>query len=136
MKKIILIFVSLLLFQVSLQAQFTSLPIRLVNALGNPLTGQSGFIEFTKYPHNYPADKLTGITVNEIGTAGNYSAKGFTIFQYVKLWLSGVEQQWFDSVLTGNIYTYLNSNYVTLDTSQTITGSKKYNGQLECDIYG
>jgi hypothetical protein len=136
MKKIILIFVSILLFHVSLQAQFTSLPIRLVNAIGNPLTGQSGFIEFTKYPHNYPADKLTGITVNEIGTAGNYSAKGFTAFQYVKLWLSGVEQQWFDSVLTGNIYTYLNSNYVTLGTTQTITGIKNTTGNWNATSTG
>lgn len=83
MKKIILLFVSLLTFHVSLFAQFTSLPIRLVNSSGAPLTGQDGNIEFTKYPHNLPADKVTGITINEIGTAGNYIAKGFTTFQYV-----------------------------------------------------
>ncbi len=116
------------MIHVSVYSQFTSLPIRLVNATGTPLTGQSGNIEFTKYPHSYPADKITGITVNEIGTAGNYIAKVFTAFQYAKLWLSGVEQQWFDSVLTGNIFNYLNSNYVTLGTTQTITGSKNTSG--------
>lgn len=125
-------FLILLIFNLinltNLFCQFTSLPIRLVNSTGNPLTGQGGNIEFTKYPHNLPADKITGITVNEIGTAGNYISKGFITFQYVKLWLEGIPQQWFDSVLTGNIYNYLNSNYVTLNTTQTITGSKNTTG--------
>ncbi len=112
----------------NLFAQFTSIPIRLVTASGDPLTGQAGNIEFTKYPHNYPADKITGLSVSEIGTAGNYVAKGFNAFQYAKLWLSGVNQQWFDSVLTGNIFNYLSSNYVTLGTSQTITGQKTTTG--------
>ena len=134
--RIILLFVSLFVFQVSLLSQFTTLPIRLVNSTGNPLTGQAGNIEFTKYPHNYPADKITGITVSEIGTAGNYTAKGFTTFQYAKLWLSGVEQQWFDSVLTGNIFTYLNGNYVTLGTTQTITGSKNTTGNWNATSTG
>jgi hypothetical protein len=105
-------------------AQFTSLPIRLVNSSGQPLTGKASLIEFTSYPHSYPANKLSGINVTEIGSAGNYIAKGFNQFQYVKLWLEGVEQLWFDSVLTGNIFNYLASNYVTLNTQQTITGSK------------
>lgn len=136
MKKALFILVSLLTFHVSLWSQFTSLPIRLVNATGAPLTGQSGNIEFTKYPHNYPADKITGITVNEVGTAGNYIAKGFSAFQFAKLWLAGVEQQWFDSVLTGNIFTYLNSNYVTLGTTQTITGSKNTTGNWNATSTG
>lgn len=136
MKRIILVLVSLLTFGVSLFSQFTSLPIRLVNSTGNPLTGQGGNIEFTKYPHNYPADKITGITVNEIGTAGNYIAKGFTSFQYAKLRLSGVEQQWFDSVLTGNIFNYLAGNYVTLGTTQTITGSKNTTGNWNATSTG
>jgi hypothetical protein len=46
----------------------------------------------------------------------------------VKLWLEGVEQLWFDSVLTGNIFTYLSSNYVTLSTNQTISGQKTTTG--------
>lgn len=136
MKKILFILVSLLMFQVSLLSQFTSLPIRLVNATGAPLTGQSGNIEFTKYPHNHPADKIAGITVTEVGTAGNYIAKGFTAFQFAKLWLAGVEQQWFDSVLTGNIFTYLSSNYVTLGTTQTITGSKNTTGNWNATSTG
>jgi hypothetical protein len=59
----------------NLFAQFISIPIRLVTATGEPHTGQAGNIEFTKYPHNYPADKITGISVSEIGTAGNYVRK-------------------------------------------------------------
>ncbi len=133
-------FLILLIFNLlnltNLFCQFTSLPIRLVNSTGNPLTGQSGNIEFTKYPHNLPADKITGININEIGTAGNYIAKGFTAFQYAKLWLSGIEQQWFDSVLTGNIFSYLNSNYVTLSTTQTITGSKNTTGNWNANSTG
>jgi hypothetical protein len=136
MKRTILSFILFIMLQASLYSQFTSLPIRLVTSSGTPLTGEAGNIEFTKYPHNFPADLVAGITVSEIGTAGNYVAKGFTTFQFVKLWLSGVEQTWFDSVLTGNIFTYLNSNYVTLGTTQTITGSKNTTGNWNATSTG
>ncbi|MBN8585132.1 MAG: hypothetical protein J0M37_08550 [Ignavibacteria bacterium] len=136
MKKLLLILTIIMLVQIPLSAQFTSLPIRLVTSSGTPLTGEAGNIEFTKYPHNYPADKISGITVNEIGTAGNYVAKGFSEFRYVKLWLGGIEQTWFDSVLTGNIFSYLNSNYVTLGTTQTITGSKNTTGNWSASSTG
>lgn len=116
--------------------QFTSLPVRLVNSAGEPLTVQAGNIEFTKYPHNYPADIVSGLTITEHGTAGNYVAKGFSSFQYVKLWLGGVEQTWFDSVLTGNIFSWLSSNYVTLGTTQTISGSKFTSGNWTASSTG
>lgn len=132
LNKIFLFSVFCLLWQICFTAhsssQFTSLPIRLVTSTGTPLTGQAGNIEFTKYPHNYPADVISGITVSEFGTAGNYVARGFNAFQYAKLWLSGVNQLWFDSVLTGNIFSYLMSNFVTLGTTQTITGQKTTTG--------
>ncbi|MBZ0204238.1 MAG: hypothetical protein K8I03_14580 [Ignavibacteria bacterium] len=129
MKARITLIVLALIFLISnASAQFTSLPIRLVTATGTPMTGRAGEIEFTKYPHNYPADIVASITVTEIGTAGNYIAKGFTSFQFVKLWLDGTNQQWFDSVLTGNIFSYLSGNYVTLGTNQTITGQKTTTG--------
>jgi len=109
-------------------SQFTSVPIRLVNSSGDPLTGQAALIKFTKYPHSYPGDIISSINVTEVGTAGNYIAKGFTAFQYAKLWVNGVNQTWFDSVLTGNVFTYLQSNYVTLGSTQTITGNKTLSG--------
>jgi len=128
MLRIILAVILFLALQFEVHSQFTSVPLRLVTSSGDPLTGKSGVIEFSKYPHNYPADLISGITVSEIGTAGNYIAKGFTDFRFVKLWLEGVEQLWFDSVLTGNIFTYLSSNYVTLGTNQTISGQKTTTG--------
>ncbi len=136
MKKLICIAVSLFIIHCLSFSQYTSLPLRLVSSTGAPLTGEAGNIEFTKYPHNYPADLVTGITVTEVGTAGNYVAKGFNTFQYVKLWLSGVELVWFDSLLTGNIFSYLNSNYVTLGSTQTITGSKITTGNWSATSTG
>lgn len=112
-------------------SQFTSLPVRLVTSTGTPHTGQAANIDFTKYPHSFPTDVVSGITVTEVGTAGNYVAKGFTTFQYVKLWLDGVEQTWFDTVLTGNIFTYLQSNYGRLGSSNTWIGANNtFDGAL------
>lgn len=129
-KTLILIFAfCLLLFALpSVYSQFTSIPVRLVNSSGDPLTGQALLIKFTKYPHSYPGDIIGAITVTEIGTAGNYIAKGFTVLQFAKLWVNGVNQLWFDSVLTGNIFTYLPANYTTLSSAQTITGNKTLSG--------
>lgn len=109
-------------------SQFTSLPVRLVTSTGTPLTGQAPNIEFTRYPHNYPANLVSGITVTEFGTAGNYVCRGFTAFEYVKLWLSGVYQSWFDSVQVGDIRSWLASNYMTLSTAQSLSGQKSPSG--------
>lgn len=136
MKKLILLTALLFNLPYFTYTQFTSLPVRLVNSAGEPLTVQAGNIEFTKYPHNYPADIVSGLTITEHGTAGNYVAKGFSSFQYVKLWLGGVEQTWFDSVLTGNIFSWLSSNYVTLGTTQTISGSKFTSGNWTASSTG
>ncbi|KXK45207.1 MAG: hypothetical protein UZ05_CHB002002503 [Chlorobi bacterium OLB5] len=136
MKKLFLITALLFILPYCTYTQFTSLPVRLVNSSGEPLTGQAANIEFTKYPHNYPADLVAGLSVTEHGTAGNYVARGFSSFQYVKLWLGGVEQTWFDSVLTGNIFSWLSSNYVTLGTTQTITGSKITSGNWTASSTG
>lgn len=109
-------------------SQFTSLPVRLVTSTGTPLTGQAANIEFTRYPHNYPGNSVSGITVTEVGTAGNYVCRGFTAFEYVKLWLSGVNQSWFDSVQVGDIRSWLASNYMTLSTTQSLSGQKSPSG--------
>jgi len=102
-----------------------SIPLRLVNSSGEPLTGQASNIVFTRYPHSYGTDDVSGITVTEIGTAGNYRCRGFTTYEYVKLWLSGVEQTWFDSVQVGNLTTYITTNYILKAGSVTgITGNK------------
>lgn len=119
----ILLLVGLFACAQSAVAQFTSVPIRLVTSTGTPLTGKADDIDFTKYPHSYPADVIGSITVTEIGTAGNYIAKGFTTFQYAKLWVDGTNQTWFDSVLTGNIFTYLHATYPRLSISNTFSGA-------------
>lgn len=130
MKKIIILFAFLLMFLVS---HFTysqySLPIRLVSSTGTPDVGEASNIAFTRYPHSYPTDAVSGITVTEIGTAGNYRCRGFTTFEYVKLWLSGVEQTWFDSVRVGDVTSYMLSNYISKTTTQTgISGTKALTG--------
>lgn len=126
MKKLIIIF--FLIITANIFSQY-SLPLRLVNGSGDPLTGQSANISFTRYPHSYPTDVVSGITITEVGTAGNYVCKGFTTYEYVKLWISGVAQSWFDSVQVGSVTSNLSSNYLTKTTTQTgISGTKTLTG--------
>lgn len=126
MKKLIIIF--FLIITANIFSQY-SLPLRLVNGSGDPLTGQSANISFTRYPHSYPTDAVSGITITEVGTAGNYICKGFTTYEYVKLWISGVAQSWFDSVQVGSVTSNLSSNYLTKTTTQTgISGTKTLTG--------
>jgi hypothetical protein len=119
MKKLILI---LMLFVSPLLAQY-SLKIAL------PTSGLSSVIKFAKYPHSdLGADEVTGITVTEPGSAKTYLATGFTTYQYVTLWINGVKQTWFDSVEVGSITAFISSNYVTLNTAQTIASNKTVTG--------
>jgi len=125
MTKIILI---LLFLTASAFSQY-SVSIRLVNSSGDPLTGQAANIVWTKYPHVYGTDDITGLTTTEYGTAGNYVTKGFTDYQYAQLWLSGVKQTWLDTVITGSITSYLSSNYMNKTGTQTgFTGTKTLTG--------
>jgi len=124
MKKILLM-MAFLLCTASVSAQWVSFPFTLVDDNGDPLTGQSANVKFTKYPHTYPDDIITGITVTEIGTQGTYNAKGFTTLQHAKMWLSGVVRTEFDSVMTGDLVTHLNANYWRTNAVQTgLTGAK------------
>lgn len=131
MNKIILTILFLLTLSVNLFSQY-SIPLRLVNSDGTPKTGQASNIVFTRYPHSYGTDNVSGITVTEVGTAGNYVCKGFTTYEYVKLWLSGVNQTWFDSVQVGNISTYINTllgSYMNKTGTQSgFTGTKTLTG--------
>jgi hypothetical protein len=118
--KIILITGLLLALAVpsQLKAQWTNLSIH----LKDDLTGQADNMKFTKYPHSYPGDVIAGITVIETATPGYYVARGFTTLQYAKLYIVGTGfMASFDSVLTGNIVTYLQSNYGRLGTANTWT---------------
>lgn len=124
MKKILLM-MAFLLCTASVSAQWVSFPFALEDDNGDPLTGQSANVKFTKYPHTYPDDIITGITVTEIGTQGTYNAKGFTTLQHAKMWLSGVVRTEFDSVMTGDLIAHLNSNYWRTNAAQTgLSGSK------------
>lgn len=106
-----------------------SIPLRLVNSDGTPKTGQASNITFRRYPHG-SGDGVSGLTIVESGTAGNYVCKGFTTYEYVTLWLSGVQQTWFDSVQVGSVTSYINTllgSYITKTTTQSgITGSKTF----------
>lgn len=108
-----------------------SIPLRLVNSDGTPKTGQASNITFRRYPHG-SGDGVSGLTITEVGTAGNYVCKGFTTYEYVTLWLSGVQQTWFDSVQVGSVTSYINTllgSYMNKTGTQTgFTGSKTLTG--------
>lgn len=127
MKKIFVII--LLLFTAEIYSQY-SLTIYLQTS-GVPVTGKAGTMVFTRYPHSYGTDNVSGLTISEVGATGSYIAKGFTTYEYVKLWVDGTAQTWFDSVQVGDITAYITTrlgSYVTLGTSQAITGSKTFSG--------
>lgn len=123
MKSKIILFIFFLLINIPVYAQAT-LVFKLVESDGTtPNTGEAANISFTVYPHSYPTNVLGGITVTESGTTGTYKAKTFTTYQYVKMWLSGVEYTAFDSIQVGNILTYLQANYGRLGSSNTWIGA-------------
>jgi hypothetical protein len=129
MNKIKLILTLLFLLNIPIFSQYT-LVIKLVESDGKtPNTGEASNIEFTSFPHSYPTDIVSGITVTESGTTGTYKAKGFTDFRYVKMWLSGVEYTAFDSIQVGDVKAYMLSNYISKTTTQTgISGTKSLTG--------
>jgi len=138
MKKVIMFAVLFFgIFAGQVMGQWTTYTFRLFDDSGNPVTGQESNIKFTKYPHVYANDQLSGITVDEDGSTGIYMATGFTTLQYVRIWLSGVVRSKPDSVLTGNLFTYISStlaNYVSLAGTQTISGTKTFgNGNISGD---
>src|SRR5206468_649971 len=103
-KKIIfllIIFQSLIFNIQSLKAQFTQVPLKLVNSSNVPLTGQAGNITFRKSPYG-SGDAIAGVTVTETGTTGNYIVTGFTTYQQAKLYVSGTEQTWWGIQWTGD----------------------------------
>jgi len=130
MNKIKLILTLLFLLNIPIFSQYT-LILKLVESDGTtPNSGESANISFTKYPHSYPTDVVSGITVSEAGSTGTYKARGFLTWQYVKVWLSGVEYTAFDSVLTGNIITHLNTLYPRLASSNTYTGLNSFTNDV------
>ncbi len=132
MKKISIIIFCLMAFALwhDAYSQY-SIPLRLVNSDGTPKTGQASNITFRRYPHG-SGDGVSGLTITEVGTAGNYVCKGFTTYEYVTLWLSGVQQTWFDSVQVGSVTSYINTllgSYMNKTGTQTgFTGSKTLTG--------
>ena len=138
MKKVIMFVVLFFgMFAGQLMSQWTTYTFRLYDNAGAPVTGEEANIKFTKYPHVYADDQLSGITVDEDGSTGIYMATGFTTLQYVRIWLSGVVRSKPDSVLTGNLFVYISStlaNYVSLAGTQTISGTKTFgNGNISGD---
>lgn len=137
MKKVIMFVMLFMLAGGSLLAQWTTYTFRLYDNAGAPITGEEANIKFTRYPHVYANDQISGITVDEDGTTGIYMATGFTTLEYARIWLSGVARSKPDSVLVGNLFTYINTvlgNYVNLTGTQTISGTKTFgNGNISGD---
>jgi hypothetical protein len=126
MNKIIFLF--LLTLSVNIFSQY-SIPFRLVQSNGTPRTGEASDVVWTKYPHSFGTDNISGLTTVEVGTAGNYRTYGFSTYQYARLWVDGVLQSWLDSIITGDITAYILSNYISKTTTQTgISGTKSLTG--------
>ena len=102
----------------------TDISIRVINASGNPVTGLSDAnIKFRKSPYSLQ-DVVTGLTVTETGSQGNYICKGFTTFQLVKLFINEVEQTWFGEQYSGNP----SGTFVEQTGTESISGTKTFTG--------
>ncbi|KXK56239.1 MAG: hypothetical protein UZ05_CHB002000252 [Chlorobi bacterium OLB5] len=138
MKKLLFAFVLFIICS-TVYSQFESVPLRLVTAEGLPHTGQSSNITFRRSPFG-AGNVISGLTVTEIGTAGNYIVNGFTTFERAKLFISGVEQTWWggtNGLYVGDLITYLNANYGRLGSSNDWTGATNQfmNGLFHDDVY-
>jgi hypothetical protein len=107
----------------TLRAQ-TELAIRIIDGSGNPVTGLTDAnIKFRKSPFGL-GEVLTGISVTEAGTQGNYLCAGFTTFQPVKLFINDVEQTWFGQQYSGDPA----STFVEQSGTESIGGTKTFTG--------
>ncbi len=114
---------AVLLFTSDVNAQ-TDIAVRVINATGNPVTGLTDAnIKFRKSPYGLQ-DVISGITVTESGSQGNYICKGFTTFQLVKLFINEVEQTWFGEQYSGNPA----GTFVEQTGTETISGTKTFTG--------
>ena len=108
----------------------TELAIRVIDASGEPVTGLTDAnIKFRMSPYG-TADVVSGITVNETGTQGNYICKGFTAFQLVKLYINDIEQTWFGQQYSGDPA----GTFVEQSGTESISGSKTFTGMVM--LYG
>jgi hypothetical protein len=108
-----------------LQAQ-TELAIRVIDGSGNPVTGLTDAnIKFRKPPFG-SGEILTGISITEAGTQGNYICRGFSTFQQVKLFINDVEQTWFGQQYSGDP----SSTFVEQSGTETIGGMKTFTGVI------
>ncbi|NOS85224.1 MAG: hypothetical protein HOP31_08805 [Ignavibacteria bacterium] len=133
MKKLFFAFALFLLCSTA-YSQYESVPLRLVTAEGLPHTGQAANITFRRSPFG-GGDVISGLTVTETGTAGNYIVNGFTTFEKAKFFFSGVEQTWWggtNGLYVGDIVPWITSllttqlgNYILKVGSVTgISGNK------------
>ncbi len=102
----------------------TELAIRVIDASGEPVTGLTDAnIKYRISPYS-SGDVISGITVTETGTQGNYICKGFTTFQLVKLYINDIEQTWFGQQYSGDP----NSTFVEQSGTESISGTKTFTG--------
>lgn len=113
--KIFLIFFAFCLFTFHSFGQ-TELAFVFVDGSGNPVTGLTDAnIKFKAIP--YTGSYMTGLTVTEHGTQGNYKVTGFTTFQLVKCYINDIEQTWLGQIQSGDA----GSTFLPL-TGGTMTG--------------
>lgn len=122
MKKIIFLLILFLSVGIYSQTQFA---VRIIDASGAPVTGlTSANIKFRISP--FGAGDVLTIPVTEKGSQGNYICTGFTTFQLVKLFIDGVEQEWFGQQYSGDP----DNTFVNQAGTETITGDKTFTGAL------
>ncbi len=104
----------------------TELAIRIIDGSGEPVTGLTDAnIKFRISPYG-SGDVLSGITVTETGTQGNYICRGFTTFQPVKLYINDIEQTWFGAQYSGDPA----GTFVEQSGTESISGSKTFTGMV------
>src|SRR5258706_6997725 len=102
----------------------TEVIIRVINSSGEPVTGLTASnIKFRKSPYG-TGNEITGLTVTESGTQGNYKISGFSAWQKAKLYINDIFQDWWGEQFTGDPAT----NFVDFVSTQNVGGQKTFTG--------
>jgi len=108
--------------------------IQVIDANGSPVTGlTSSEIKFRKSPYG-SGDEIPNISVTEVGSQGNYVCWYFSTFQLTRLFINGVQQNWFGEQFTGdpgNLFYKLdgsndNNRWVHTTGNEQIFGQKSF----------
>lgn len=102
----------------------TEVILRIINSNGEPVTGLTASnIKFRKSPYG-SGNEITGLTVTESGTQGNYKITGFSSWQKAKLYINVIFQEWWGEQFTGDPA----NNFVDFSSAQQVSGQKTFTG--------